>query len=105
MRTDHFQSMPPSQIVPTLAERGVYIVSELTFYRVLHKAEMQNHCGRSQELGKHGKPASYCDSAPNQVWTWDIIYLNGPAKCLFYYLYLIIDIFSLDIVGLEVWPE
>ena len=66
---------------------------------------MQNHRGRSQEPGKHGKPTSYKATAPNQVWTWDITYLNGPVKGMFYYLYLILDLFSRDIVAWEVWEE
>ena len=61
--------------------------------------EMQNHRGRSQEPGKYGKPTSFCATAPNQVWTWDITYLGAAVKGLFYYLYLIIDLFSRDIVG------
>lgn len=97
--------MPPSQIVPTLADEGIYIASESSFYRILREEKMQNHRGRSQEPGKYNKPTSYCAKAPNQVWTWDITYLNGPAKGLFFYLYLIIDIFSRDVVGWEVWPE
>ena len=97
--------MPPCQIVPALADNGEYIASESTFYRILHEEKMQNHRGRSQEPGKHGKPTSYCATAPNQVWTWDITYLAGAVKGLFYYLYLIIDIFSRDIVGWEVWEE
>ena len=66
---------------------------------------MQNHRGRSQEPGKHGKPTSYCATGPDQVWTWDITYLGAAVKGLFYYLYLIIDLYSRDIVGWEVWPE
>ena len=66
---------------------------------------MQNHRGRSQQPGKHGKPTSYSAKAPNQVWTWDITYLNGPVKGLFFFLYLILDLFSRDIVGWEVWEE
>lgn len=97
--------MPPCQIVPALADEGIYIASESTFYRILHEEKMQNHRGRSQEPGKHGKPTSYTATAPNQVWTWDITYLNGPIKGVFFYLYLIIDLFSRDIVGWEVWPE
>ncbi len=97
--------MPPCQIVPTLADRGEYIASESTFYRVLHEEKMQNHRGRSQEPYKHARPTSYCATGPNQVWTWDITYLNGPIKGIFYYLYLIIDLFSRDIVGWEVWEE
>ena len=103
--SEEFASMPPCQIVPALADRGEYIASERTFYRVLHEEKMQNHRGRSQEPGKHGKPTSYTATEPNQVWTWDITYLNGPVKGLFYYLYLIIDIFSRDIVGWEVWED
>lgn len=97
--------MPPCQIVPALADEGIYIASESTFYRILHEEKMQNHRGRSQEPGKHHKPTSYTATAPNQVWTWDITYLNGPIKGLFFYLYLILDIFSRNIVGWEVWAE
>ena len=100
-----FASMPPCQIVPALADEGRYIASESSFYRILREEKMQNHRGRSQESGKHGKPTTYCATAPNQVWTWDISYLAGAVKGLFYYLYLIVDIFSRDIVGWEVWPE
>lgn len=100
---ERFASMPPCQIVPALADEGKYIASESTFYRVLREEKMQNHRGRSQKPGKHAKPTSYCATAPNQVYTWDITYLRGPIRGLFYYLYLIIDIFSRDIVGWEVW--
>ena len=91
--------------MPSLADKGEYIASESTMYRILHEVKMQNHRGRSQQPGKHGKPTSYSATAPNQVWTWDITYLHGPIKGLFFYLYLIIDIFSRDIVGWAVWAE
>ena len=77
---ERFASMPPCQIVPALADEGIYIASESTFYRVLHEEKMQNHRGRSQEPGKHGKPTSYCATAPNQIWTWDITYLSAGIK-------------------------
>lgn len=97
--------MPPCEIVPTLADEGTYIASESTFYRILREEKMQNHRGRYQKPRKYAKPTSYCATASNQVWTWDITYLNGPIKGLFYYLYLIVDLFSRDIVGWEVWEE
>lgn len=100
-----FASKPPNEIVPTLADEGVYIASESTFYRILREEKMQNHRGRSQQPGKHAKPTSYVATASNQVWTWDITYLNGPVKGLFFYLYLILDLFSRDIVGWEVWEK
>lgn len=99
-----FQSLPPSQIVPTLADRGVYIASESSFYRVMRAAGEQNYRGRVQKPS--GKPKStFCATSPNQVWSWDISYLPGPIQGLYYYLYLIIDIFSRDIMGWEVWYE
>ena len=97
--------MPPCEIVPALADEGRYIASESSFYRILRDEKMQNHRGRSQTPGKNGKPTSYTATAPNQVWTWDITYLRGPVKGIFFYLYLIIDLFSRDIVGWEVWEE
>ena len=100
-----FANMPPCEIVPALADEGVYIASESTFYRVLREEKMLNHRGRGSEPGKHGKPTSYTATEPNQVWTWDITYLHGPVKGMFFYLYLIIDLFSRDVVGWEVWPE
>jgi len=103
--SERFADMPPCQIVPVLADEGIYIASESTFYRILRDEKLQNHRGRSQEPGKYAKPTSYTATAPNQVWTWDITYLNGPVKGLFYYLYLILDLFSRDIVGWEVWEE
>ena len=102
---NRFASMPPCEIVPALADEGIYIASESTFYRILREEKMQNHRGRSQQPGKHGKPTSYTATAPNQVYTWDITYLNGPVKGLFFYLYLILDLYSRDIVGWEVWEE
>lgn len=82
-----YASMPPCEIVPSLADKGIYIASESTFYRVLREEKMLNHRGRS-EAPKHNRPATYSADAPNQVYMWDITYLNGPHKGMFYYLYL-----------------
>ena len=97
--------MPPCEIVPALADEGKYIGSESTIYRFLREEKMQNQRGRTQEPGKYSKPTTYCATAPNQVWTWDITYLQGPIKGVFFFLYMIIDLFSRDIVGWEVWAE
>ena len=99
-----FASMPPSQIVPILADQGVYIASESSFYRVMRAADEQHHRGRAERPGSQPK-ASHCAEGPNQVWSWDISYLSGPIKGLYYYLYLIMDIFSRDMVGWEIWEE
>jgi putative transposase len=104
MHQPEFQSLPPSQIVPLLADKGIYIASESTMYRVMHQAKEQNHRGRSKTPSSKPK-STHCATAPNRVWSWDITYLPGPAKGLYFYLYLILDIFSRKIVGWEVWTE
>lgn len=66
-----FQSQPPSQIVPALADLGIYIASESSFYRVLREQNLQHHRGRSKK--PVSKPlTTHCATKPNQVWMWDI---------------------------------
>ena len=97
-----FENMPPSQIVPILAERGEYIASERTFYRVLKGANQLSH--RTPTRARtHSKPKHFTAKGPNQVWTWDITYLPTAVRGQFYYLYMFIDIFSRKIVGFEVY--
>lgn len=99
-----FRSLPPSQIVPILADQEIYIASESSFYRVLNHHNMQHHRGRSKQPSS--KPIStHCATGPNQVWMWDITWLAGPVRGLYYYLYLILDLFSRKIVAWEIWTE
>jgi putative transposase len=99
-----FKSLPPSQIVPRLADEGVYIASESTMYRVLKEKDMQHHRGRSKK--PHAKPiATHCATGPNQVWMWDITWLPGPAKGIYFHLYLILDLYSRKIVAWDIWLE
>ncbi len=99
-----FQSLPPSQIVPTLADRGLYIASESTFYRVLREEGQLKHRGKAKAPA-HRAPPSHPASGPNQVWSWDITYLATTVKGVFFYLYLIMDIYSRKIVGWEVFDS
>lgn len=99
-----FSSKTPSEIVPILADRGEYIGSESTFYKILREEGMLAHRGRTRKPQK--RPIStHKATAPDQVWMWDITYLNGPIKGKYYYLYLFLDLFSRKIVGWEVWEE
>ena len=104
VNSDEFKSLPPSQIVPTLADSGVYIASEATYYRVLREEKQQNARGRSQ-IKEKKSPTTHCATGPNQVWCWDITWLPGPVKGLHFYLYLILDIFSRKIVGWEIHDD
>lgn len=96
-----FRSLPPSQIVPTLLDEGRYIASESSFYRVLRAEGQQHHRGKAAVANRH-KPTSYAATGPNQVWSWDITYLRSNIKGLFYYLYLVEDIYSRMIVAWEI---
>ena len=97
-----YASMPPSQIVPKLADQGQYIASESSFYRILREADQLHHRGRSQAARKSKTPATHTATMANQVWSWDISYLPSIVRGLFYYLYLVEDIYSRKIVGWEV---
>lgn len=88
----------PRQIVPILADRGVYIASESTFYRVLHEAGLMQHRERARPRTSR-KPDEHVARAPNQVWCWDITYLRSSVRGAFFYLYMVIDIYSRKIVG------
>jgi len=98
-------SLPPSQIVPKLADQGQYIASESSFYRILHEVNEQHHRGRSQKPRKSTPPKGFCATGPNQVWTWDITWLPAPIRGMFFYLYMIVDVFSRKIVGWEVFDR
>ena len=69
--SEQYCDLPPSKIVPLLADEGLYIASESSFYRVLRKEKQLAHRRRSKP-GKYHKPKSFMASGPNQVWSWDI---------------------------------
>lgn len=94
-----FRDLAPSQIVPRLADRGIYIASESTIYRILRKEKMQHHRGTSRPPTKRHRPGERRATGPNQVWSWDITYLKSPIKGVFFYLYVAIDVWSRKIVG------
>ena len=97
-----FSALPPSQIVPKLADQGRYLASESSFYRILRAEGQQHHRGRAKPPTKRKPPTSYQANAPCEVWTWDITWMPGPVAGMFFYLYLIVDIYSRNIVGWEV---
>lgn len=99
--SEEFASLPSSQIVPALADQGVYLASESSFYRVLKAAQQQHHRGRAKKPAKR-VVTSHCATAPNQVWSWDITWLPAEIKGKYYYWYMILDVFSRKIVGHEV---
>ena len=95
---EEFRDLPPGQIVPKLADRGIYIASESTFYRTLQLHHMNNRRGSTREPSYH-RPTPLVATGANQVWSWDITYCRSVVRGMFYYLYMILDIWSRMIVG------
>ncbi len=97
-----YKSLPPSQIVPRLADNGDYIASESSFYRVLREADQVHRRGRGNAPRNVPKPEGFLATRPNEVWSWDITFLASSLRGSFYRLYLILDIFSRKIVTWEI---
>lgn len=102
--SEHYRDLSPKQIVPRLADEGLYVASESTFYRVLREHEQLQHRGKARPAVKRPRP-EHVASAPNQVWSWDITYLKGPVRGAFLYLYLVVDVYSRRVMGWQVHQE
>lgn len=96
-----FCDKSPHQIVPLLADRGEWVASESSFYRVLKTSEMLAHRERSRPRSVH-RPKALEATKPNQVFSWDITYLLSALRGQYFYLYMFLDIFSRKIVGWRV---
>ena len=97
--------MPPSQIVPRLADQGRYVASESTFYRVMRRAGLIKHRQAARPAQERVKPRAICATAPNQLYSWDITYLPSGVKGIYFYLYMFIDIYSRKVVGWQVYGD
>ncbi|CBL46585.1 Integrase, catalytic region [gamma proteobacterium HdN1] len=98
-----FADMPAAFIVNTLLDRGEYIASESTIHRVLRKHEQNAKRGNEQTHRKSPLPDTFTATKPGQVLTWDITYMPSQTKGVFYYLYMIQDLYSRKAVGFEVY--
>ena len=99
-----FRDMSPKQIVPNLADQGIYIGSESSFYRVLKEQKMTTH-RQSSRPATHHRPNEHMADGPCQVWSWDITYLRSPVQGMFFYLYLFVDVWSRKIIAATVFEE
>jgi len=96
-----FMNLSPRQIVPLLADRGEYVGSESSFYRILAEEKLLQHRGRSKPK-QTNRPVPYEAISSNQLYSWDITYLLSSIRGEYFYLYLFLDLFSRKIVGWEV---
>ena len=94
--------LPPSKIVPKLLDKGIWVASESSFYRVMKSHNLLAHREKVKPNRKVKKPRALKATGANEIYTWDITYLPTVVKGQFLYLYLVMDIYSRKIVGWQV---
>jgi putative transposase len=98
LRAERFMDDAPAQVYATLLDEGAYLASQSTMYRLLAaNGEVRE---RRDQLRRpnYAKPELLA-TRPNELWSWDITKLFGPQKWTYYYLYVILDVFSRYVVG------
>jgi len=98
LHSDRFRDAAPAQVYATLLDEGTYLCSERTMYRLLAQA---GEVRERRDLARHpaySRPELLAER-PNQVWSWDITKLLGPVKWTYFYLYVVLDVFSRAVVG------
>jgi putative transposase len=99
-----FIDQAPAQVHARLLDEGTYLCSPRTMYRILYAAhEVKER--RNQVRRPHYAAPELLATRPNEVWSWDITKLIGPAKWTYFYLYVILDIFSRYVVGWMIAPH
>jgi putative transposase len=99
LHSEKFQDKAPYEVYATLLDEGQYHCSVRTMYRILKSVHGDVKERRRRHQRIHYEKPELLATAPNQVWSWDITKLKGPAKWTYFYLYVIMDIFSRYVVG------
>jgi putative transposase len=98
LNSNRFMDQAPAEVYATLLDEGQYLCSVRTMYRLLDQHHQVRERRNQLTHPSYQKPELLA-SAPNQVWSWDITKLLGPAKWTYFYLYVLLDIFSRYVVG------
>lgn len=98
LHSDRFVDKAPAAVYATLLDENTYFCSIRTMYRILHNAREVRERRNQLRHPKYKKPELLA-TGPNQVWSWDITKLLGPAKWTYFYLYVILDIYSRYVTG------
>jgi len=104
LHEDRFVDLAPAQVYATLLDEGRYVCSERTMYRVL-VANREVRERRAQLRHPHYAAPELLATTPNQLWSWDITKLKGPTTWSYFYLYVIMDVFSRCVVGWMIAPN
>jgi putative transposase len=105
LNSEEFKDVPPSQIVPRLADAGLYVASEASLYRLLRRAHQTTHRRLERAPRQVNKPRAMVATQPDQIYCWDITYLPSCVRGMYFYLYLFVDLFSRKIVGWQVFER
>lgn len=100
-----YAHLPPTQIVPILADHNVYMGSESTFYRILRRERQLAHRRTERAAQPRPRPSPLVATGPNQVATWDITYLPSNVRGQYFYLYAVLDLFSRHVVAWQVYER
>jgi putative transposase len=98
LNSARFQDSSPREVYATLLDEGVYLCSISTMYRILRRQDEVRERRHQLQHPAYAKPELLA-TAPNQLWSWDITKLLGPTKWLYYYLYVLLDVYSRYVVG------
>ena len=98
LHSERFRDTSPAAVYATLLDEGVYLASERTMYRLL-AAVRETRERRDQLVHPAYSKPELLATAPNQVWSWDITKLRGPVTWTYYYLYVLLDIYSRYVTG------
>jgi putative transposase len=104
LNSDRFAEMAPASVYAVLFDEGQYLCSVSTMHRLL-RAAGQNGERRAHSVHPALAKPELIAEAPNEVWSWDITKLHGPAKWMYFYLYVILDIHSRYVVGWMLAPN
>lgn len=99
MNSPPFRNLSPKEIVPLLADDGRFVASESTLYRLLRKHKLLAHRTKAKPRTPRHRPRELVATGPNQVWSWDITYLHSSVLARYFFLYLVVDVWSRKIVG------
>jgi len=98
LNSERFADTAPAEVYATLLDDGIYLCSISTMYRLLRANDLVRERRDQLEHPDYAKPELLA-TAPNQLWSWDITKLKGPQKWSYYYLYVILDVYSRYVVG------
>lgn len=100
--SEEYRDQTPYEIVVDLLEKRNYLASTSTFYRVLRERGLVHHRRESKAPRNSARPPELMATGPNQVWSWDITYMRTSVAGIYYYAYVILDVWSRKIVGWEI---